>query len=142
MSRNVSHGRTRIGRKTTFRGHFEFGLKYERLNFEFLSRLFQEVGPDEVAHWVRDKPTGAYASHRARFLLYEWFTGKRLDVPDTANAVAYADAIDSDLYLTGRPAETDVGASTTTSPERVRSALSFGSARRRLGTGSTTLRVA
>lgn len=26
-----------------FRGHFEFGLKYERLNFEFFSRLFHRV---------------------------------------------------------------------------------------------------
>lgn len=65
-----------------FRGHFEFGLKYERLNFEFFSRLFQCIEPQEVASWVRDEPTGAYA-RRAAFL-YEWFVGRQLDVPDTA----------------------------------------------------------
>ena len=42
----------------TFRGHFEFGLKYERLNLEFLSRLFARIASGEVAGWVLDVPTG------------------------------------------------------------------------------------
>jgi hypothetical protein len=46
----------------TFRGHFEFGLKYERLNFEFFSRLFSRIDPEEIASWLRDEPTGRYAS--------------------------------------------------------------------------------
>ena len=33
----------------TLRGHFEFGLKYERLNLEFFSRLFARIDPAEVA---------------------------------------------------------------------------------------------
>jgi hypothetical protein len=33
----------------SFRGHFEFGLKYERLHFEFFSRLFTVLDPAEVA---------------------------------------------------------------------------------------------
>jgi len=82
----------------TFQGHFEFGLKYDRLNFEFFSRLFHTVDPDVVAAWVRSEPTGAYARRTA--FLYEWFTGQRLDVPDTAPNVGYVDAIDSRQYLT------------------------------------------
>lgn len=82
----------------TFRGHFEFGLKYERLNFEFFSRVFERVNPQEIIAWLHDAPTGAYARRTA--FLYEWFTGKTLDTPDTAANVGYADAIDPALYLT------------------------------------------
>lgn len=81
----------------TLRGHFEFGLKYERLNFEFFSRLFSRIDPQEIAHWVREEPTGSYARRTA--FLYEWFTGHRLDVLDTASNVGYVDAIDGQLYL-------------------------------------------
>ena len=82
----------------SFRGHFEFGLKYERLHFEFFSRLFAALDPAEVAAWVRDEPTGRYARRTA--FLYEWFTGRRLDVPDTAANMGYVDAIDGGQYLT------------------------------------------
>lgn len=81
----------------TFRGHFEFGLKYERLSFEFFSRLLHRIDPEEVASWVREEPTGRYA-RRAGFF-YEWFTDRRLPVPDTAPNVGYVDAVDSDQYL-------------------------------------------
>ena len=80
-----------------FRGHFEFGLKYERLSFEFFSRLFHRVEPEDVAAWVRDEPTGSYARRAAFF--YEWFTGRPLAVPDTAPNVGYVDAIDAGQYL-------------------------------------------
>lgn len=86
--------------ENSFSGHFEFGLKYERLNFEFFSRLFDRLDPEEVAAWVRAEPTGSYA-RRAGFF-YEWFTGRQLPVPDTASNVGYADAIDPDLYLAAR----------------------------------------
>ena len=48
----------------SFRGHFEFGLKYERLNFEFFSRLFARINPEEVAAWVRDEPIPLHTSPR------------------------------------------------------------------------------
>lgn len=87
----------------SFRGHFEFGLKYERLHFEFFSRLFAVIDPADVAAWVRDEPTGSYARRTA--FLYEWFTGQHLDVPDTAMNVGYVDAIDPTLYLTAQQAD-------------------------------------
>jgi Fic family protein len=86
-----------------FRGHFEFGLKYERLNFEFFSRLFHQIDPEVVACWVRAEPTGSYARRAAFF--YEWFTGQALDVPDTAPNVGYIDAIDAGLYLVSQRPE-------------------------------------
>lgn len=87
----------------TFRGHFEFGLKYERLNLEFLSRLFARIASAEVAAWVQDEPTGRYARRTA--FLYEWLTGQALPVPDTAANVAYVDALDGRLYLTAQKPE-------------------------------------
>jgi len=86
-----------------FRGHFEFGLKYERLNLEFFSRLLARIGPAEVAAWVQDEPTGRYARRTA--FMYEWLTGQTLPAPDTAANVAYADAIDARLYLTAQKPE-------------------------------------
>ena len=79
------------------RGHFEFGLKYERMNFEFFSRLFAVIEPQEVQAWVRDAPTGQYARRCGFF--YEWFTGLTLDVPDTPQNVPYVDALPSRDYL-------------------------------------------
>ncbi len=90
----------------TFRGHFEFGLKHERLHFEFFSRLFDCLPAREVAAWVQNEPTGSYARRTA--FLYEWFTGQQLDVPDTAPNVGYVDAIDAKRYLVAQ------------NPERVR----------------------
>lgn len=80
----------------SFRGHFEFGLKYERIHLEFLSRLFEKIDPEELAAWVREEPTGAYA--RRTGFLFEWITGRRLPVPDTAQG-GYVNAIDPDQYL-------------------------------------------
>ncbi|MCL1960661.1 MAG: Fic family protein, partial [Desulfovibrionaceae bacterium] len=87
----------------SFRGHFEFGLKYERLNFEFFSRLFERTDPQEVTAWVQAEPTGSY-SRRAGFF-YEWFTGRQLAVPDIAPNVRYVDAIDSGQYLAAQRPE-------------------------------------
>ena len=81
----------------TFRGQFEFGLKHERLNLEFCSRLFAHLGPADITAWVQNEPTGRYARRTA--FLYEWLTGQTLPVPDTAANVAYVNAIDSSSYL-------------------------------------------
>ena len=87
----------------SFRGHFEFGLKYERLSLEFFSRLFHRIEPEDVAAWVRDEPTGSYARRAAFF--YEWFTGRHLAVPDTAPNVGYVNAIDAGQYLVAQRPE-------------------------------------
>jgi hypothetical protein len=87
----------------TFRGHFEFGLKYERLNLEFFSRLFHRIDPAELVAWVQDEPTGRYARRTA--FLYEWITNRKLPVPDTAPNVGYVDALDAAHYLTARRPE-------------------------------------
>lgn len=59
--------------------HLEFALKWEGVNLSVLAALFTVVAADEIARAVRDKPTGSYA--RRLWFLYEWLTGRQLDVP-------------------------------------------------------------
>lgn len=79
-----------------FAGHFEFGLKYEEIHFEFFARLFAATGPGPIEAWCRQAPFGQYA--RRTGFLYEWLTGERLDVPDVGNG-GYCDAIPPQTYL-------------------------------------------
>lgn len=80
-----------------FAGHFEFGLKYEDIHLEFFARLFSSVGPAPIEAWCRRSPFGQYA--RRTGFLYEWLTGKPLDVPDVTNG-GYVDALSAQQYLT------------------------------------------
>lgn len=83
-------------------GHLTFGLKHELVHLEFLARLFSVIDASVLEEWLRREPTGAYA-RRAGFL-FEWLTGRRLDVPDTLTG-NYVDALDPDQYLAApRPA--------------------------------------
>jgi hypothetical protein len=80
-----------------FAGHFEFGLKYEEVHLEFFARLFAATGPEPVAAWCLREPNGRHA-RRAGFL-YEWLTGRRLDVPDV-KVGRYVDVLSPEHYLT------------------------------------------
>jgi hypothetical protein len=63
----------------TLGAHLEFALKWEGVNLSVLAALFRAVAPAEVAAAVREKPKGAYA--RRLWFLYEWLTGRELNVP-------------------------------------------------------------
>ncbi|WP_199688105.1 Fic family protein [Noviherbaspirillum sedimenti] len=80
----------------TIPGHLTFALKYEIVHLEFLSRLFSTLEPGILEEWIRDEPTGSFA-RRVGFL-YEWLTGKLLDVPDAGGN--YIEALPEDKYLT------------------------------------------
>lgn len=101
--REVQHWPARYAPEDSFRGHFEFGLKYERLNLEFFSRLFAKLPPEELAGWIRDEPTGSYA--RRTGFLFEWLTGQPLDVADTTKNASCVDALDASRYLVSTRAE-------------------------------------
>ena len=72
-------------------GHLTFALKYEGLDLAVLNRLFGAVGAGEIETLVRAKPTGSYA--RRIWFLYEWLTGRRLDLPD-ADKGTYVPVVD------------------------------------------------
>ena len=61
-----------------------FALRHEDLDLLVLKRLFQSVPEDTVTAFVRGAPTGA--PHRRAWFLYEFLTGRTLDIPDAAEA--------------------------------------------------------
>jgi hypothetical protein len=78
-------------------GHLEFMVKHERIHLEFLARLFAKTGPEDIAAWVLNEPSGRYSRRLGWF--YEWLTGEQLSVPDTTNA-PYVNALETDRYWT------------------------------------------
>lgn len=64
----------------TLEGQLVFALKWEGVDLGVLAALFKVVEPNEVAGLVRATPTGVFA--RRTWFLYEWLTGRELDVPD------------------------------------------------------------
>jgi Fic family protein len=81
-------------------GHLKFALKNEPLDMAILAATFTVIDPSEIEGWVRDEPNGAYS--RRVWFLYEWFTGKTLDVPNASN-LSYVDALDTDLNVGSAP---------------------------------------
>ncbi|MBK5935615.1 Fic family protein [Halorhodospira halophila] len=82
----------------TLESHLTFALKHEGLDLAVLKRLFQTVGPEPIAEWVRSKPTGSYA--RRVWFLYEWLLGSRLPLNDATRG-NYVPAVDPNLQWAG-----------------------------------------
>lgn len=81
----------------TLSAHLTFALKYEGVELDFLHRLFDVTGPEPLARWALEEPTGAYA-RRCGFL-YEWLTASILDGVGDAGG-NYVDLLNASKYLT------------------------------------------
>jgi Fic family protein len=68
----------------TIGAHLEFALRHEALDLAVLSALFRSMSPAVVEEWVKSEPTGRHA--RRAWFLYEWLTGKQLDLPHADKA--------------------------------------------------------
>jgi Fic/DOC family len=77
--------------ENTVPGLLKFALRYEPLEMGILAETFVAVDADELAAWIRSEPNGVYA--RRAWFLYEWFTGRTLDV-ENAGTVKYIPALD------------------------------------------------
>lgn len=77
--------------------HLEFALKYDGINLEILSEVFNKVKIEELAAWITSKPQGQYT--RRIWYLYEWITGKQLEIADLTKG-NYIDLVDKDKYYT------------------------------------------
>ncbi len=64
----------------TLLGHLEFALKWEGANLGVLKALFKVIEDQKIIEMVRSTPTGSYT--RRIWYLYEWLTGRQLDLPD------------------------------------------------------------
>lgn len=79
--------------------HLEFALKREGLHLQLLRSLLPRLPPAQVAAYIQSKPTSAYA--RRVWLLYEKFSGHRLDLSDMTQG-NYVDLLDPRDYYAGK----------------------------------------
>jgi Fic/DOC family len=75
-----------------------FALRHEDLDLLVLKRLFGAVPQYTIAGFVRSAPTGA--PKRRAWFLYEFLTGRTLDIPDAEGGSAI-DLLDAHAYYTG-----------------------------------------
>lgn len=64
----------------TLKGQLIFALKQEGIDLALLSALFTSIATNEIEAIVINTPTGGY--NRRIWFLYEWLTGKALDIAD------------------------------------------------------------
>jgi len=82
----------------TLAGHLQFAIRYEGVNLQALSLLFDTVDSTHLCEWIAESPTSTYA-RRACFL-YEWLTGTEIPVKDPVPAkMRYVDALDTDMQF-------------------------------------------
>ncbi len=77
--------------------HLEFALKYDGINLEILSEVFIKVNIKELVSWINAKPQGQY--RRRIWYLYEWITGKQLQINNLTSG-NYIDLLNEDEYYT------------------------------------------
>ena len=98
--RTVERYPTSYGPEDSLVGHLRFALRYEPTDLGVLLAAFNTAKAAQVVEaWIRSEPTGAYA--RRAWFLFEWLTGRTLDVPD-AGAVGYVHALDPAIHVTAR----------------------------------------
>ncbi len=74
-------------------GHLELAIKWEGIDLGVMAALFKVIDDREVVKIIRSEPTGAYA--RRIWYLYEWLTGRQLDLP-AAGKVRAVPIVDSE----------------------------------------------
>ncbi|PZM08338.1 Fic family protein [Rhizobium tubonense] len=80
----------------TIAGHLKFALKNEPIDSAIMAAAMRAIDPGVIEQMVRAEPTGAF-SRRAWFL-YEFFTGKTLNLTD-APVVQYTKALNPELNV-------------------------------------------
>ena len=83
-----------------FADHLAFALRHEHVDLLLFKRLCDRAPSEAFAEMVRAAPLGN-ASRRAWYL-YEFLTGRTLDIDDSPAAAAI-DVLDTDRYFTGSP---------------------------------------
>jgi hypothetical protein len=78
-------------------GDLQFALRYEGLNLEVLSLLFDRVGGEAIRSANVEQPESAIA--RRLGYLFEWITGSPLDIPGVSRKAAYIPVLDESLQF-------------------------------------------
>lgn len=79
-------------------GQLTFAFKYEGLQLDTLSALFQKVSPKAITELVQAEPTSSYS--RRIWFLYEWLQEAVLPLPD-AKQGNYVELVDGKRQFTG-----------------------------------------
>src|SRR5438270_10587742 len=82
-----------------FGDHLGFALRHEEMDLLVLKRVFLAVPEEAVVAFVRSAPKGA--PNRRAWFLYEFLTGRTLDIPEVSGAAI--DLLDKEAYFTGTP---------------------------------------
>ena len=80
----------------TLAGELVFALKWEGVDLAVLAALFKSVPASDIAAIVRATPTGGFA--RRIWFLYEWLTGRELDV-EAPGKVRSVPVVDPELQV-------------------------------------------
>jgi hypothetical protein len=83
-------------------GDLQFALRYEGLNLEALLRLFELVGSEAIHSLNLEQPHSIPA--RRLGYLYEWLTGRDLDIPGVSRKAAYIPVLDDSQQFGLTPA--------------------------------------
>ena len=79
--------------------HLEFAMKHEGVNLEILLGVFKALEAKSLEGYIRDQPTGKQA--RRLWYLYEFLTGKLLDLQDATYGGSYSLLLNPKEYYTG-----------------------------------------
>ncbi len=77
--------------------HLTFALRHENLDLLVLKRILLALPEDVLTEYVRAAPTGT--TNRRAWFLYEFLTGRQLDLPDAPRITA-VEVLDSRHYYT------------------------------------------
>ena len=82
----------------TLIGHLQFALRYEGVNLQLLSLLFEVADSQQLCEWITESPTSAYA--RRSCFLYEWLTGTQLPMKAPVPVkMRYVDVLDTKMQF-------------------------------------------
>ncbi|MFT6993203.1 MAG: hypothetical protein ACJASL_005205 [Paraglaciecola sp.] len=81
----------------TIPNQLEMAIKHQGIRLPYIAMVFDKADPQELAQYIANKKTAVI--RRAIWFLYEWYTGKKLDISDLVK-VKYAHLLDSDFYFT------------------------------------------
>ncbi|MCS5711557.1 Fic family protein [Candidatus Berkiella aquae] len=86
--------------ENTLHGHLVFALKYEGVNLSVLSALFKVTSQHALEEIIQGEPWSSYS--RRIWFLYEWLTGKQLNIPDINDTkINFINVLDEKLQYAG-----------------------------------------
>lgn len=89
----------RFSFEASWQGRLTFALKYEGINSEVLKAFFNKVDVCELKEFITGHPLGT--TQRRIWFLYEYLTGKRLDIQDGTGG-SYVPLVDDSLQSSER----------------------------------------